>query len=107
MSDNGFLIRGEFEFPVYDFELPDGATQQQAMDLIRRRIENADGRVLTREESEIERLRARVSALEHYVVKTARRLGIDNPAGIVEDFDLERVGEASLAEIERMQQVTA
>jgi hypothetical protein len=52
-------------------------------------------------------LRRRISALEHYVVKAARRLGVDDPATIDTDARLERVGEATLAAAERLTDLSA
>jgi len=55
----------------------------------------------------IDTLRDRVSQLQHYVGTTANRLGIDNPGEIRTEAGLERVGEASLAEIERLRDLTS
>lgn len=71
MSDktNGFLIRGEFTFPVPDdVLLPERVTHQDAMDYARALIESVGGQVVAREDSEIDRLRARVAELEAGVV---------------------------------------
>lgn len=46
-------------------------------------------------------LRARVAELEHYVGTAANRLGVADPGNLAGPH-LERVGEASLAAIERL-----
>ena len=53
--------------------------------------------------AEVARLRAELGTLRHYVGTTASRLGIPDVRSIYDgDAGLERVGEASLAEVERL-----